>query len=553
MTEKKLNNKPKRQPELNRGQRLWSNLSLPLRLLDPGLKQRWQKIALLAGFSLLAAVMVFPRPQALHFDYAVGDIAEMDIKASADFLVEDKVSSDKRQQEQLNQSPLIFDLDERIGPAINARLHQAFEFMRQTIQEAKKAAPGEVPATTASPNTAGAPSPPEAEVKLSFSKLYKVLLDKKPEFDRMLGVALPNNIFYLLARNYFSAQSEDVISQQVTQVISQGVFSEQNLPPADLQRPIIIRRLPSWHEKQESSASRFLELNDAKKKLNLYCREAAEDLASGPRYAICEVAQSLITPNVSLNRAETEQRKLAGLQNLRPVYFQIKKGEMLVREGEKITPTQLIKLQALEKDRPQGWWFWRFFGTWGLIALVAAFSYKLIRLNAKKSPRSLKELTFITVTLLAITLLDVGMVIFGGALTRLGPLVARNFLFYLPVALAPILIQFFIGMETAVLTAFIAAMLTALLVDKPFLFFIYFSLSGLVGVWAGSFSRTRWGFIRTGLYIAVVNFATVLALKLCGISSGSSRYFLGAHLCPGRGDSDRYPGHGPGAGAGAAL
>ena len=110
-------------------------------------------------------------------------------------------------------------------------------------------------------------------------------------------------------------------------------------------------------------------MNDAKKKVNLYCREAAEDLASGPRYAICEVAQSLMTPNVSLNRAETEQRKVARLQNLRPVYFQIKKGEMLVREGEKITPTQLIKLQALEKDRPQGWWFWRFFGTWGLIAL----------------------------------------------------------------------------------------------------------------------------------------------------------------------------------------
>ena len=56
-------------------------------------------------------------------------------------------------------------------------------------------------------------------------------------------------------------------------------------------------------------------------------------------------------------------------------------------------------------------------------------------------------------------------------------------------------------------------MLTALLVDKPFLFFLYFSLSGLVGVWAGCFCRNRWGFIRTSLYVAAVNFATVLALK----------------------------------------
>ena len=141
MTEKKTNDKPKRQLELNRIHRLWHNLNLSKRALEPGLKERWYKIALLAGFSLLAAVMVFPRPQAPHFDYQVGDIAERDIKASADFLVEDKESTAKRQQEQLDESPLIFDLDERIGPEINARLHQAFEFMRQTIQETQRPVP----------------------------------------------------------------------------------------------------------------------------------------------------------------------------------------------------------------------------------------------------------------------------------------------------------------------------------------------------------------------------------------------------------------------------
>ena len=299
--------------------------------------------------------------------------------------------------------------------------------------------------------------------------------------------------------------------------------------------------------------SAFLRLEDAKKKVNLYCREAVEELPSGPRWAICEVAQALITPNVSLNRAETEQRKLARLQEFRPVYFQIKKGEMLVREGEKITPTHLVKLQALEKDRPQGWWFWRFLGTWGLIALIAGFCYKLIRLNSKKGPRNLKELTFIAVTLLGITLLDLGMVIFGGALTRLSPLLAKNFLFYLPVALAPILIQVFIGLEAAVLTSFLAAVLTALLVDKPFLFFLYFSLSGLVGVWAGHHCRNRWGFIRTSLYVAAVNFVTVLALKLLEFPLPAQDIFLGVCVCPGRGYSDRYPGHRAGSGDGSGL
>ena len=515
MTEKKTNDKPKRQLELNHIHRLWHNLNLSRRALEPGLKERWYKIALLAGFSLLAAVMVFPRPQAPHFDYQVGEIAERDIKASADFLVEDQESTAKRQQEQLDESPLIFDLDERIGPEINARLHQAFEFMRQTTQETQRPATTELPAT------------PETEAKLPFSKLYKVLLDKKPEFDKILGVVIPNNIFYLLARNNFSVQWEDVISQQVKTVVSQGVYSEQTLMPTDARRPVIIRRLPSWQEKEETNGERFLRLEDAKKKVNLYCREAVEELPSGPRWAICEVAQALITPNVLLNRAETEQRKLGRLQEFRPVYFQIKKGEMLVREGEKVTPTHLVKLQALDKERPHGWWFWRFLGTWGLIALMAGFCYKLVRLNSKKGPRNVKELTFIAVTLLGITLLDLGLVIFGGALTRLSPLLAKNFLFYLPVALAPILIQVFIGLEAAVLTSLLAAVLSALLVDKPFLFFLYFSLSGLVGVWAGHHCRSRWGFIRTSLYVAAVNVVTVLALKLLEFPLPAQDIFLG--------------------------
>ncbi len=524
MTEKKTNDKSKRLLELNQIQRLWHTLLPGKRAsLEPGLQERWYKIFLLASFSLLAAIMVFPRPQATQFDYQVGDIAEADIKATADFLVEDQESTAKRQQENLEESPLIFDLDERIGPEISARLHQAFEFMRQTIQETRRGATVELPAA------------PASEVKIPFTSLYKVLLDKKPEFDRQLDVTLPNNIFYLLARNNFSVQWEDVISQQLNLVVSQGVFSEPTSMLTDRRRPVIIRHLPSWNEKVENNPERFLGIDDAKKKANLYCREAAEELPSGSRWAICEVAQALIAPNVSLNRAETEQRKLVRLQELRPVYFQIKKGEMLVREGEKITPTHLVKLQASQKDRPRGWWFWRFLGTCCLIALISGFYYKLIRLNAKKGPQNLAELTFITVTLLSITLLDLCLVIFGGALTRLNPLLAKNFLFYLPVALAPILVQVFIGLQAAVMTSFVAAMLTALLLEKPFLFFLYFSLSGLVGVWAGYYCRNRWGFIRTGLYVGAVNFVMLLALKLVEFPLHAIDVFLGAMFALGGG------------------
>jgi len=501
MNEKKSNGKSKRFA-FNQVQRLWATLPFGRRTVDPGVLAPWHKVLFLAGFSFLAALMVFPRPQTSHLHYQVGDIAERDIKASADFLVLDQESTAKRQQEQAEDSPLVFDLDERIGPETNARLHQAFEFMRQVIQENQSSQVG------SAQSQAGTASKPP------FSRLYKILLEKKPEFDRLLGASLPNNIFYLLARNHFSVQWEDIISQQVNVVISQGVYGEQGLAPTDLHRPVIIRRLPSWQEKEEASANRFLALGEAKKRVNAYCREAVEDLPSGARWAICEIAQLLVTPNISLNRAETEKRKQARLEEARPVYFQIKKGEMLVREGEKITPTHLVKLTALDREQPQGWWLWNFLGTWGLIALISGFSARLLRVNVKKGPRSIKEYAFLATTLLGVTLFSLGLVFFSGALGRLSPTLAKNFLFFLPVALAPILVQVFIGLETAILTTFLAAMLSALLLDKPFFFFLYFVLSGLVAIWASLYCRTRWGFILASLYIAAFNVLMVAAVKL---------------------------------------
>lgn len=523
MIEKKNNHKARRFLELNQIQRLWRQLPAGKRAAAGAAGQgKWFRIFLLVVFSLLAAIIVYPRSQVSYPDYRVNDIAQANIKATADFLVEDQESTAKRQQECITESPLVYDLDERVGAEINARLHDAFEFMRQARQEALQEA------------TSHRGGPGAAITSPPFSQVYKIILDKKPEFERRLGVVLPNNIFYLLARDNFSVQWEDIISQQVNFVVSQGVFSEQSSGLQNQRRHIIIRHLPSWNEKVENNPERFLPVEEARKKVGLYCRETVT-LPTGSRYAVCEVAQSLVVPNLALNRAETERRKLKRLQELRPVYFQIKQGEMLVREGEKITPTHLIKLQAMKKETPQGWWLWKFLGSFFIIVLLFGACYQLSRLFAKKSSHNNTELTFLALILLSVTLLNLGLTIFGDALTRLSPLISKNFIFYLPVALAPILANVFIGLEVAVMISFLASILTAMLLENPFLFCIYFSVSNLVGVWGTRYCRNRWVLIRAGLSVAVVNFAMVLAIKLLDLPLDLEDVFFGGVFALGGG------------------
>ena len=63
-----------------------------------------------------------------------------------------------------------------------------------------------------------------------------------------------------------------------------------------------------------------------------------------------DLAQQLLQPNITLNKSETEERKKEGAEAVKPVLYKIKAGEMLLREGERVTDVQLLKLAALQEQ-----------------------------------------------------------------------------------------------------------------------------------------------------------------------------------------------------------
>ncbi len=57
-----------------------------------------------------------------------------------------------------------------------------------------------------------------------------------------------------------------------------------------------------------------------------------------------KLAVSIIKPNLTVNKRATELRKDLARTSVKPTYFKVKKGEMLVREGERIGPDHVLKL-----------------------------------------------------------------------------------------------------------------------------------------------------------------------------------------------------------------
>ncbi|MFZ5448064.1 MAG: HD family phosphohydrolase [Thermodesulfobacteriota bacterium] len=456
----------------------------------------WQgqgaKIALLVGLSLIMALILSPRISAPLGKYRVGDVAQENVRATGEFLVEDVETTVKKREELMTQVPPVFDLQEQLGEQVQQRLQKAMDFMRRISQE------------TALPTQEGRtnPRPP-----------YRVLLEHKSEFDNILGVSIPKPTFQLLAKSEFSPYLEAMLNQILAQFFSQGVISSRTILQSE-PREILVRRLPSHKETLERPPFSFIELGEGRKSAAGYCRDVAVEVSPADRWLVCDLTQLLLVPNVSPNWAETHARQEASLKQLQPVYFKVKRGEILVREGERITPMHLVKLQAQSKIYPRSRGVLIFLGLFLSLAVLLLVSYKLARLALRQFSNHMRDLIFVAALLVVATLLNKGLLVLGDNLSRNLPLVSQNLVYILPQGLAAIFAAMFLGLETGVGVAFLGATFTALLVDRPFPLFIYLSIAGMVGVWGVKNCRRRNALIQTGLCIAAVNMILLAAFKL---------------------------------------
>ncbi len=479
-----------------RAQRLRLSNPFSRRPLSALKHDKVHKFLLLVGLSLAIAFILTPHTLNPLRHYKPGDLAREDIRAVGDLLVEDVESTAQRQRELLAQLPPVYDLDEEMLVKIQDRLHQALEFMRQAQLEAAPL----VPPASRKPQ------------KPRFPLIYPELLQKKPEFERLLGVSLPSTSFYLLARGEFSAHLEALTNQILGQVFRRGVVSNRTILLPE-PREILVRRLPSRQEQLEHPPFSFLELDETRKALTGYCREVAGDFSPTDRFLVCELAQALLVPNVSLNLAETQERQQAMLKGFRPAFFPVKRGELLVREGERLTPLHLAKLEAQNRIYPRSRGLLIFLGIFLSLLLLLALCYELAQVSLKHFSTRPRDLAFLAALLLAGTLLDKGLLGLGEVLSRTRPELGENLVLLLPIGLGPILAAIFLGLETGVGMAFLGATLAALLLDKPFPYFLYFVSAGLMGVWRVRHCSKRSTLIQAGLFISVVNLIMLTAFK----------------------------------------
>jgi hypothetical protein len=199
---------------------------------------------------------------------------------------------------------------------------------------------------------------------------------------------------------------------------------------------------------------------------------------------------------------------------VRPVYFKVKKGEMLVREGERIAQDHLLKLTEHNKFLRKQEMIGRIPAMAVMIGFLISALYMVGLMTTRTSKTAVRDLMFSAVTLLGVFL----MVLAGNFVAEE---VARGFtyfkpealLFAMPVASGAMLIAIFQRIGVAASFALMASVLAALVLDGQVEFFIYFFISSLIASHGVQDCRERGVFIKAGLRVGLVNMILALAIQ----------------------------------------
>ncbi|MEW6326313.1 MAG: HDIG domain-containing metalloprotein [Thermodesulfobacteriota bacterium] len=223
--------------------------------------------------------------------------------------------------------------------------------------------------------------------------------------------------------------------------------------------------------------------------------------------------------NPATSYTKTSEPRKQAQSIVKPVYLQIKKGEIIVREGERIRATHLIKLKAQQGASRQVDTISIFLGSALLTAIILKTLYNASLRRVKSFMASNKNLLFFCV-LLALVLIAAKISLFVvQAVTVNMPHLSPDVLLYaLPVTSAAMLVSVFFTADIAIIFSLPASILAALLLTNTLEFFIYFLVGSIIASRNVSQFKERGNVLKAGAVVGLVQVFMIIAFNL---STGS--------------------------------
>ncbi|MGD9875805.1 HD family phosphohydrolase [Desulfococcus sp.] len=454
------------------------------------------KWLLLVLVTTVFTLVLYPNTIIRRHDYALGDVAERDIKAPRDFLIEDLSGTEKKRRQAEESVLTVYDHNTILIDTLRDNVTGAFSMMHTSGADAD--------ATDVSDEDASGVDIDGA----STAGDHRRVRARRDAFEKKLGISVSAGAFTILEKEAFSLEIPTLILGILERILAKGVVSNKELLLKDAERGIRLRVVDSHEEKTIHNLEQFYGLDQAKAMVRIVGKPLMESLNYTSANLVVDFTQRLIQPNITLNRRETEDRKAAAAAAVKPIFYKIKAGEMLLREGERVTEMQLLKLKNLRQQSRLEKGYVRSLGGLILILSMLIIVYFIqTRHPGNGMLSSNKAILFLSVMLIIFFLLPNVSEILFKAVTRNTPiLISDDTLFAgIPMAAGAMTVCLFLRFGTAISFAAVLSACAAVMFQGRFEVFLYFFLSGVMGAYWMQNCRERKVFIKAGIRLGFLN------------------------------------------------
>jgi len=481
-------------------------------LLESNSRLRW---IILVSVTIIFSVILFPSLLATKHKYNLGDVAERDIKSLKDFFIEDQAATEINRQQAAAKVLTVYDHDTQLATKLTNNVREAFAVMKAA------AAVQNVPATQEPSEN----EPPSTTAVMDKKPPQDTTPDRHKLFEEKLGIRVSKGAFRALEKEGFSEDTANLINRILTKILNNGVVTNKEILLKEGEHGIILRNVDTKEEKEEHQLKTFYGLDQAQTMVRIIGQPLLNDLEYGMLNLVVDFVQRLIQPNITLNRSETQERKNKAVAEVKPVLNKIKAGEMLLREGERVTEVQLLKLKTLETETQKEQVFLTAVGAAMLLLCLLVSTY-ILHLNQPGQPSAEhnKSLLFLAIVFLTFFFIAEISSKFSQILAQNSSLPIRmsSIWFGIPLASGAMIICMFTGFAVAIPMAVVMAVSFAVIFENSLTIFVYFLISGTMAAYWLRNCRERKVFIVAGAKLGLLNIVLVTAVDIYGAEFSGS-------------------------------
>ncbi|MBE0499981.1 MAG: HDIG domain-containing protein [Desulfuromonadales bacterium] len=437
---------------------------------------RYQRQLLLFLLALSLTFIIIPKGGLTPGYHNPGDIAARDIKSPRELLIPDEVLTDRKRQSAEDAVGAFYDYDSEAGVTQVNRLNQLLE------------------------TGFGAEQSVEAVEQV------------KVEADSLFGVALTPDEWRTLKKISESKEAVQALRNSLLEILSYQIVNDVKLFQADMKRGIILRDLATDKILTFEGEPSVIDLNTARKRF----ADALAESRVLPKQQIKTVVSLIdrtIRPNLFFNQSETAHQKKMARDTVTEVLYQVKRGEMIVREGERITDNQVLKLQAMRKIGSDSKNIQTAVGLLFCTLIILYVSDRFASRNIRKYNLNDRDLLFLSTTFVGLFVLIKLAIFVSSALESAFPYIESTSYYYVvPFAVGAMLVRIVLNSEVTVFFAFLAAILVGFLFGNNLFLTFYTFVGSLTAAHWVRHCKERATLYRASFHLSIVNVLTVISI-----------------------------------------